>query len=300
MEISNDSFKSGYVALVGQPNVGKSTLLNALLQYHLSIISPKPQTTRQRVLGILTEPDCQMVFLDTPGLLAPAYRLQEVMMKHAWAATKNADVILYLCQSSAWPDPKDLEFLAQIKATGNPVVLAINKIDLVKKNDLLLLIDTFVRQTGFEDIVPISALHNQNIDDLKQVLQNKLPFGPPYYDSETITEHPERFFVAELIREQIFLRYGEEIPYSTAVVIEEFREQPDKKDFIKARIIVERESQKAIIIGKGGLALRRVGQEARQSIERLLERPVFLELWVVVREKWRLKDVFIKSFGYDQ
>ena len=300
MEISNDSFKSGYVALVGQPNVGKSTLLNALLQYHLSIISPKPQTTRQRVLGILTEPDCQMVFLDTPGLLAPAYRLQEVMMKHAWAATKNADVILYLCQSGAWPDPKDLEFLAQIKATGNPVVLAINKIDLVKKNDLLLLIDAFVRHTGFEDIVPISALHNQNIDDLKQVLQKNLPFGPPYYDSETITEHPERFFVAELIREQIFLRYSEEIPYSTAVVIEEFREQPDKKDFIKARIIVERDSQKAIIIGKGGHALRRVGQEARQSIERLLERPVFLELWVVVREKWRLKDVFIKSFGYDQ
>lgn len=280
--------KSGYVAIVGRPNVGKSTLLNSLVNCPLAAVSHKPQTTRQRIIGIANGPDYQILFLDTPGLLVPRYPLQKLMAREIDLALADADVVLWvvepvLPEANGLPSPrKDV-----------PVVVAINKIDTVSKPELLPVIEAYNRQ-GYETIVPISALRRDGIDGLRTVLINLLPEGAPYYPSDQLTVQPERFFVAELIRETIFHRYGEEIPYSTLVEIEEFREQPGRKDVIRAVIYVERESQKAIIIGRQGEALKRVGIEARKKIEAFLERPVFLELQVKTKRDWRHNEAFIR------
>jgi len=301
MTIENSTFKSGYVAVVGQPNVGKSTLTNSMLRFPLAITTAKPQTTRHRILGIDTDEQAQIIFLDTPGLIDPKYRMQEVMMRAAKTAMTDADVVLFLVEAAAKPNEKDLEILERVRQLNIPSILVINKIDAVSnKNVVLPLIQAYQAKFDFDEIIPISALEKVNLDDVRQAVIKFLPFGPPFFPPEQITEHPERFFVSELIREQIFLNYSEEIPFSTAVVIDEFKERENGKDYIKARIVVERQSQKKIIIGKGGTALRRVGQQARTEIEKFLDRPVFLELWVAVREKWRKKDIFIKEFGYDQ
>ncbi len=294
-----EQFKSGYVAVVGQPNVGKSTLTNAILQFPLSITTPKPQTTRHRILGIYSRENAQLIFLDTPGLIEPKYKLQDRMMKAAQSAFQDADVNLFLIEATAKPKTKDVDILQQLTAVDTPIILVINKVDLVDKSLLLPLIDEYRTMYAFADIVPISALKQDNIDDLMKSVLNHIPYGPPFYPQDMITEHPERFFVGELIRQQIFQNYSEEIPFSTAVVIDEFREQEGRKDFIKARIVVERDSQKKIIIGKKGQSIRRVGQAARVEIEKFLQRPVYLELFVAVREKWRKKDVFLKEFGYE-
>ena len=299
MNIENPQHKSGYVAVCGQPNVGKSTLTNALLKFPLSITTPKPQTTRHRILGIHTQEDAQIIFLDTPGLIDPKYKLQDWMMKAARAAIKDADVVLFLVQAAEKPHSKDLEILEMIASAGAPVILGINKIDLIDKKKVLPLIDAFRGRHDFADIIPMSALQDINLDDLMQAILALLPFGPPFYPGDVVTEHPERFFVSELIREQIFQHYSEEVPFSTAVIIDEFLERPGRKDFIKARIIVERDSQKKIIIGKAGKDIRQVGKLARQEIEKFLQRPVYLELYVAVRDKWRKKDIFLKEFGYD-
>jgi len=297
LEASN--FKAGYVAIVGQPNVGKSTLTNELLKFRLSIITPKPQTTRHRILGILNGDNYQVIFLDTPGLIEPKYRLQEVMINAAVNATKDADLILFLVTAAAKAQEKDLAILEIIKKTNKPVILVINKIDIVSKSIALPCIDEYRQKHQFEAIIPISALKKENLDELEQAIIRVLPYGQPFYPPDLVTEHPERFFVSEIIREKIFQNYGEELPYSTAVVIDEFKEQEGRKDVIKARIVVERASQKGIIIGKGGAALKNVGQQARIEIEEFLGRPVFLELWVAVRDKWRKKDMFLKEFGYE-
>lgn len=233
-------------------------------------------------------------------MLDPKYKLHEVMVKAAFDATRDADLILFLVEASAKPKKKDLEILAKIRDTGKPVILVINKIDVVDKKILLPFIDEYHNIFDFADIIPISALEKENLDQLKSAVIRLIPVGMPFYPPEQVTEHPERFFVSEIIREKIFQNYGEEVPYSTAVVIDEFKEQSGRKDVIKARIVVERPSQKAIIIGKKGAALKKVGQQARLEIEELLDRPVFLELWVTVREKWRKKDLFLKEFGYDK
>lgn len=293
------NFKAGYVAVIGRPNVGKSTLINNLLKFPISIVTAKPQTTRHRILGILSEQNLQVIFFDTPGLIDPQYRLQDVMMKVANQAIYEADVNLFLVQVSPKPNDKDLQILEKLRKIKTPLILVINKIDLVDKKLLLPLIDAYRKVYDFEDIVPVSALKNTNVDDLKKSFINYIPFGSPLYPKDIVTEHPERFFVSELIREQVFQNYSDEIPFSTAVVIDEFKERKGRKDYIKARIVVERNSQKKIIIGKDGKALRKVGKMARQEIEKLLNRPVYLELWVAVREKWRKKDVFLKEFGYD-
>ncbi|MDZ7315097.1 MAG: GTPase Era [candidate division KSB1 bacterium] len=292
-------FRSGYVAIIGRPNVGKSTLVNALLQFRLSIATHKPQTTRHTILGILNEEKAQVIFLDTPGLIQPKYKLQEWMMKAANRAIQEADVLLLLVEAGAAPNPHDRDLLAESATKGKPIVLAINKIDLIEKSSLLPLIEAFRSIHQPEAVVPISALQGENLDVLKSELLSLLPFGPPFYPQDTLTDHPERFFVGELIREQIFLQYGEEIPYSSTVVIDEFRERPQGKDFINARIIVERDSQKKIIIGKEGQAIRRLGEKAREAIEAFLGRPVYLQLFVAVRENWRKKENFLREFGYD-
>ena len=301
MSSNSQDFKTGYVAIVGQPNVGKSTLVNNLLNFRLSITTPKPQTTRHRILGIKSGENYQIIFLDTPGLIDPAYKLQSVMVKAAQAAIAEADVNLFLVEATARSKPaaKDVDILNKLVLAAKPIILAINKADLLEKRLLLPLIDAYQKLHSFADIVPISALHAENLDALEKVIVQQIPLGPAFYPQDALTEHPERFFVSEIIREKILMSYGEEVPYSTAVVIDEFREQKGRKDVIKARIVVEKNSQKAIIIGKRGTALKNVGQLARQEIEEFLGRPVFLELWVAVREKWRQNDTFLKEFGYE-
>jgi len=299
MENRTQPFRAGYVAVAGQPNVGKSTLVNRLLQFKLSITTAKPQTTRHRIMGVLSGENYQVIFLDTPGLINPSYRLQEVMMESAQRAIKDEDVLLFLVEAAAKPSSRDLEILDRLRQVNKPIILVINKMDLIAKPQLLPFIHACQTQYAFAEIVPVSALQGDNCSLLLDTLVPYLPAGAPFYEQDALTDHPERFFVSEIIREKIFSSYGDEIPYSTAVVIDEFHEAaPGKKDVIKARIVVERTSQKGIIIGKGGAMLRKVGTDSRREIENLLGRPVYLELWVTVREKWRKNDTFLREFGY--
>jgi GTP-binding protein Era len=279
--------KSGYVAIIGLPNVGKSTLLNALVQTKVSAVSPKPQTTRQRIIGIANGPDYQMLFQDTPGILKPRYPLQVVMESEIDAALSDADVILLVVEPGQPPSSKP-------QAASHKTIVVLNKIDKVAKPELLPVIQSCAEQ-GFDTVVPVSALKGDGIEDLRAAILEKLPEGQPYYPQDQLTTQPEKFFVGEMIRETIFTSYGEEIPYSTLVEIDEFKEQEGRKDVIRAVIYVERPSQKAILIGKGGEALKRLGSRAREKIERFLERPVFLELWVKVKDDWRKDEQFIRE-----
>lgn len=294
----NPKFKAGYVTVIGRPNVGKSTLINGMLDFRLSITTPKPQTTRNRILGILNGEFYQLIFLDTPGLIQPNYRLQQMMVKAAERAIQDADVVLFLTECSDKIHPRDIDISNRLKSLAKPIVLVINKIDICQKSILLPLIETWHRVHGFKEIVPISALKKRNIQDLKKVILELVPFGSAFYPTDMVTEHPERFFVSEIIREKILQNYSQEIPYSTAVVIDEFHERKSAKDHIKARIIVERASQKKILIGKAGRSLRKIGCEARKEIEDFLGRAVYLELWVSLKDKWRDRDAHLKEFGY--
>lgn len=296
MEISAD-FRAGYVALVGRPNVGKSTLLNQLLKFKLSIVTRKPQTTRKRILGILSEKNYQIIFTDTPGLIAPHYNLQNIMMTYLKSAVKDADVLVYLADV----DRSQQDFTEvdqQALAFEKPVILALNKVDLLPRDQLLPLMEHYQKQYKFEAIVPISALKNDGVDILLKEIVARLPLNPPYFPLDQVTDQQERFFVAEIIREKIFNFYGEEIPYSCHVQIETFNQRKGKKDYISAIIYVDQVSQKGILIGKKGLALKRVGAAARIDIEAFLDRPVFLELYVKVLEGWRKNPMKLKSLGY--
>jgi GTP-binding protein Era len=295
----NQQFKAGYVAVIGYPNAGKSTLLNHILGHKLSIVTDKPQTTRKNVLGILNAPDYQIVFIDTPGLLDPRYNLQKMMMKFAKNAIRDADIIVFVQDVSVKKHaPKEVaKILGDTK--NIPVILALNKIDLLKdRKEILLLIESYKAAYSFKSIIPISAEYNDGIAELLQEMVKLLPFSPPYYPSDYITDQQERFFVAEIIREKIFKLYSKEIPYATHVEIEEFEEKEHSKDYIRAVIYVERNTQKQILIGKNGSALKRVGTYARQDIEQFLGRPVFLELFVKVSPDWRKKDNLLKQLGY--
>ncbi|MDQ7040016.1 MAG: GTPase Era [Rhodothermus sp.] len=287
--------RSGYVAIVGKPNVGKSTLMNALLGHKLSIVTPKPQTTRHRVLGILSGDTYQIVFLDTPGVLKKArYKLHAHMLRTVDRAIADADLVLFMADATQpTPDTISLSHL-----NHRPAILAINKMDLVQQAQVLPLVDAYIQQYPFEAVVPISALTGYNLDVLLKELIHRLPPGPPFYPKDQLSEHPERFFVAEIIREKIFEQFREEIPYAAQVNIVDYKERPEGKDFIDAEIVVERPSQKAILIGKGGRALKRLGTVARQEIEAFLGRPVYLQLHVKVREDWRNRDRLLRSYGY--
>ena len=287
--------KSGYVSIIGKPNVGKSTLLNRLLEIKLSIVTAKPQTTRKRILGILTQGNFQCYFLDTPGLIDPAYELQESMVKQIKTALHDADIIVWVIDPwfKKGEYPKDL--LKQFHK--KPVLCTINKVDLVNHNALLPVIDS-VRTLPVKEIIPISALSGDGIDICKEKIFKHLPEGSFLYPAEDMSDRPERFFTAELIREKVFELFSEEIPYSTCVVVDEFKERNKGKDYIKATIYVERESQKGIIIGKKGEALKKVGSQARRAIENFLGRKVYLEIWVKVKEKWRKNKKFLKELGY--
>jgi len=291
---------AGYVALVGRPNVGKSTLLNRLLDHKLSIVTPTPQTTRRRVLGILSRPSHQIVFLDTPGILEPRYELQRRMVAQAMSAVADADLIAVLLAARTPLRDRELELLRDIlgRATGRPVVAILNKIDRVPKPELLPLLSTIGEVGALAELVPISALKGDGIELLETLLAGHLPVNPPFYPADVLSDQPEKFFAAELVREKIFRLYRDEVPYSTAVEITTFEEAAErKKVHIRAQVVVERESQKGILIGRGGLALKQVGQEARADIESLLGRPVYLELFVRVRREWRRDEKFLEELG---
>ncbi|MFQ5906265.1 MAG: GTPase Era [bacterium] len=291
-------FRAGYVALLGKPNVGKSTLLNALVQQKLAIVTPKPQTTRHLTIGILNGANFQAILMDTPGLFDPekGTKLQQYMVRKAISALHDADVVVLLSEPQISSD-RDLP-IREIRRTEKPVVLAINKIDTVSRKLLLPTMDTARKLYGFAEIVPISALHSEGLKQLLEATMKLLPFGSPFYPPDVLTDRPERFFVGEIIRENIFVSYGQEVPYTTTVTIEDFSERNQGKDFIRAVIYTERDSQKAILIGKKGAALKRTGEKARKDIEEFLERPVYLELWVKTRKDWRKRDGDLKEFGY--
>lgn len=287
--------RSGYVAIVGEPNVGKSTLLNRLLGVKLSIVSDRPQTTRNRILGILTEGDHQCCFVDTPGLIEPEYPLQEAMVAEVHTALGDADVIVWL--TGLWQPPRRLPAGLASNIRRRPAICAINKIDLFPRQQLLPFIER-MKDLPFKEIIPISALTGDGVDRLKQAIFRCLPDGEFVYPVEDISDRPERFFVAELIRERIFQMFRKEIPYSTCVGIEEFREREESKYYIRAVIYVERASQRAIVIGKKGQSLKKLGAAVRPGIEEFLDHPVYLDLWVKVREKWRQDKKFLKEIGY--
>jgi GTP-binding protein Era len=292
-------FKAGYVAIVGEPNVGKSTLMNALLNQKISIVTPKPQTTRTRILGILSRDDAQIIFLDTPGLIKPKYLLQQKMLGSAESALNDADVILVLTEVSRGTRlPVEVDNLVLKKHSAKPILLIINKVDSVYKPQVLPTIAEFSKQGVFREVIPVSALKQDNLDDLIRTLLTYLPAHEPFYPTDIVSDAPERFFVAEFIREKVFEQFSEEIPYSTAVEIREYHEREKGKTFISADIVVERDSQKGILIGAGGESLKKVGQAAREEIESFLQGPVFLELRVKVREHWREREALLKSYGY--
>lgn len=286
--------RSGYVALVGKPNVGKSTLLNALLGRKLSIVTPKAQTTRHRILGIYSDDATQIIFLDTPGIIQPRYKLQEVMMHAVSDAVADADLLVFMGDATQdRPDTFSLEHIG-----NRPALLALNKIDLIRQEEALPLVEQYVVLRAFEEVIPISALKGFNLDVLMAEIKKRLPLGPPFYPKDMISEHPERFFVAEIIREKVFQHYRQEVPYSVAVNLTSYEERPEGKDLIDAEIVVERDSQKGILIGKGGKALKRIGTEARKDIEAFLGKSVYLKLFVKVRSDWRNRDTLLRSYGY--
>jgi len=290
----HEGFRSGYVALIGKPNVGKSTLMNALIGQKLSIVTPKAQTTRHRVLGILTEESNQIIFLDTPGIMRPNTSLDQSMMKKVRESVADADLVI--CMVDARAMEPDLQSLKTI--VDQPAILALNKADLVRQEQMIPLAEAYTNLRSFEAVIPISALKGTNLDALMGEVQTLLPPGPPFYPSEMVSEHPERFFVAEIIREKVFEKFRQEIPYSSTVTISNFVERTEGKDLIEAEVVVERPSQKGIMIGAKGHALKAVGIAARRDIEILLGRNVYLKLFVRVRKDWRNQGRFLRSFGY--
>ena len=292
--------RSGFVALIGRPNVGKSTLLNALLQQKIVITSPKPQTTRNQVLGILTETDAQIIFIDTPGIHAPKHKLGAFMVDEAVRAVPDADAILWLVDVAEAPQPED-EQIARIltaRQEGQPVVLGLNKIDRVDQKNLDEQRAAFVALLQPNATVAFSATQRLHLDELLVVLRGVLPPGPQYYPADQVTNVQERFVAAELVREQVLHHLHEEVPHAVAVVIDEFKERSAEMTYIAATIYVERESQKGIVLGEAGKMLKRIGQNARQEIEKLLATRVYLELWVKVVPHWRRDDATLRRFGY--
>lgn len=298
---TNAKFKSGFVTLIGRPNVGKSTLMNRLIGQKIAITSNKPQTTRNRIQTVYTDERGQIVFLDTPGIHKAKNKLGEYMVNVAERTLKEVDVILWLVEPTTFIGAGEQHIAQQLKTVKTPVVLVINKVDTVKKEDVLKFIDAYKDVCDFADIVPVSALKGQNTETVLDVIYKYLPYGPQFYDEDTVTDQPQRQIVAEMIREKALRSLDEEIPHGIAVTIEKMKERPDGKVVdIEATIICERDSHKGIIIGKGGSMLKKIGSAARFEIEKMMEMKVNLQLWVKVRKDWRDSDLYMKNFGYDK
>lgn len=296
-----EDYKSGFVAIIGRPNVGKSTLMNHLIGQKIAITSRKAQTTRNKIQTVYTCECGQIVFLDTPGIHKTKNKLGEYMVNVASRTFKDADVILWLVEPGTQVGPGDRHIAEQLKNCKLPVILVINKVDTVKKEEVAGFIETYRKLIDFADIVPASALRAQNLDTVIDCIFKYLPYGPQFYDEDTITDQPQRQIVAELIREKALRTLDEEIPHGIAVTIDTMKERPDGRIVdIEATIICERDSHKGIIIGKQGAMLKKIGSAARFEIERMLEQKVNLKLWVKVKKDWRDSDYLIKNFGYDK
>ncbi|MDR2627871.1 MAG: GTPase Era [Dysgonamonadaceae bacterium] len=288
--------RSGFVNIVGNPNVGKSTLMNLLVGEKVSIITSKAQTTRHRIMGIVNTPEMQIVYSDTPGVLRPSYKLQESMLGFSESALGDADVLLYVTDVVEKTDKNDF-FLQKVQQLKSPVLLLINKIDLTNPKALETLVSQWHEKLPLAEILPISALNRFNIDPIKKRIEAWIPESPPYFEKDALTDKPARFFVTEIIREKILLYYQQEIPYAVEVVVEQFKEE-ENLIRIKTLIVVERDTQKGIIIGHQGQALKKVGTMARKDLERFFEKKIFLEIYVKVEADWRNREKLLKSFGY--
>lgn len=295
----SDQYKSGFAALIGRPNVGKSTLMNCLIGQKIAITSSKPQTTRNRIQTVYTSKAGQIVFVDTPGIHKAKNRLGDYMVNVAQRSLKEVDVILWLVEPSNFIGAGERHIIEQLQKINLPVILVINKIDTVKKEELFGFIDTYRKEMDFAEIVPVSALKNDNTQELLKCIMQYLPYGPAFYDEDTVTDQPQRQIVAELIREKALRCLEEEIPHGIAVTIERMKWRGKIVD-IDATIICERDSHKGIIIGKQGSMLKKIGTSARRDIEDLLESQVNLKLWVKVKKDWRDSDFLLKNFGYNQ
>lgn len=295
----NAAFKSGFATLIGRPNVGKSTLMNCLIGQKIAITSNKPQTTRNRIQTVYTSEEGQIVFLDTPGIHKAKNKLGDYMVNVAEKTMSEVDVILWLVEPSNFIGAGERHIIEQLQKTATPVILVINKIDTVKREQLLEYIDTYRKEYDFAEIVPVSALKADNTEELIKCIMKYLPYGPAFYDEDTVTDQPMRQIVAELIREKALRLLEEEIPHGVAVSIESMKFKKNIVD-IEATIVCERDSHKGIIIGKGGSMLKRIGSMARPEIEDMLEKQVNLQLWVKVKKDWRDSDFLLKNFGYNE
>lgn len=290
--------KSGFVAIVGRPNVGKSTLLNRVVGQKIAIMSDKAQTTRNKIQGVYTTDDAQLIFIDTPGIHKPKHRLGDFMVETAYSALREVDVTLFMISADQKRGKGDDFIIERLRQSQTPVFLVINKIDKVHPDALLAIIEDYSSQMDFAEIVPISATEGNNFETLMKLLIDEMPEGPQYFPEDQITDHPEYFIVSELVREKVLLLTRDEVPHSVAVVVDSMKRDHNDKVHIQATIIVKRDSQKGIIIGKGGKMLKQIGTKARLDIEHLLDDKVFLELWVKVQKDWRDKQTFLTDYGY--
>lgn len=291
-------FRSGFVAIIGRPNVGKSTLLNRVLGQKIAIMSDKAQTTRNKIQGVYTDAASQIIFMDTPGIHKPKHALGEFMMETAYSALREVELVLFLINANEPIGRGDKFIIEKLKTLKTPIYLIINKIDLVSPETVLKTIETYQQELPFAHIIPISALQGNNVDHMLETIKAHLPVGPQYYPADQVSDHPEYFVVAEFIREKVLQLTKEEIPHSVAVVVEQMQKNEQGKVHVYATIVVERSSQKGIVIGKGGKLLKEIGTRARHDIERLLGEKVFLELWVKVQKDWRDKQSVLSDYGY--
>lgn len=298
--MQTNHYKSGFISIIGRPNVGKSTFLNYVIGQKIAIMSDKPQTTRNKIQGVLTRDDAQFVFIDTPGIHKPKHRLGDFMVKIAVDTLNEVDLVLFMINAEEGYGKGDQYIMDLLQSVNKPVFLIINKVDLIKQEDVLPLIELYKEKYHFKEIVPISAGEGHNVPQLLDLIANELPEGPKYYPDEQITDHPERFIISELIREKALHLTREEIPHSIAVVIDTIEKRSSNTVYIQATIITERKSQKGIIIGKQGKMLKEIGMRARQDIEKLLGSKVFLELWVKVKEDWRNKLYHLEQLGFNK
>ena len=294
-----DNFRTGFIALIGRPNVGKSTLMNQMIGQKIAITSDKPQTTRGRIQTVYTDEISQMIFLDTPGIHESKNKLGEYMLRIAQKTLDDVDLVLWLVEPSSFIGAGEQYIIDQLKTCRKPVILVINKVDTVEHQKLLTYIDCYRKAMDFAEIVPVSALKRDNIDTLKECIRKYLPYGPAFYDEDTVTDQPERQIAAEIIREKALRLLQDEVPHGIAVSIEKMRVRPDGIMNIDATIICERDSHKGIIIGRGGSMLKRIGTQSRIDIEKMVEHKVNLQLWVKVRKNWRDDMTQMKSLGYD-
>lgn len=290
--------KSGFVAIVGRPNVGKSTLLNRIVGQKIAIMSDKAQTTRNKIQGVYTTDKVQMIFIDTPGIHKPKHRLGDYMVEAAYSALKEVEVVLFMVSADQKRGKGDDMIIERLKKLSVPVYLVINKIDKIHPDELLQQIEDYQSQMDFTQVIPISATQGNNFETLMHELTEQMPEGPQYFPDDQITDHPEYFVVSELIREKILQLTRDEVPHSVAVVVDSMKRNQDDKVHVQATIIIERDSQKGIIIGKGGAMLKKIGTQARKDIELLLGDKVYLELWVKVQKDWRDKQTYLTDYGY--